>query len=590
MHTDGFPEPGPQTVYVLVAPNDYVALEGLAAVPGDEILSATILLYPDPPHAIGLDDDLELLRRAGAIFCTDQRSVAFLRRVGVPARHLGPGYSKLRDAFDLDAERPIDVMFLGAHTVRRTRQLSRCARILARHNCLLQISDGSRPNPRGSTSFLAEGKRELLGQTKVLLNVHRDEDTWLERLRVLDAIHAGAVVVTEHSSGIAPLVPGEDLLVSSADALPYVLETALSDRELLARLRANAHERIRTLLPFALSVSVFRAAAVELVGRPVSPAALLGRRLPAPAESWTAPVPDGDPEAIALRRDVRQVRVEVVALRREMSRLEQAVRSGTAGSEGAEITDESPGWSTRGDACVTVITAIADSARMIGPTLDSLGRSRFRDFELVVVDDASGDGSADLVREWMQMNSDTPAVLARHPFSRGLGAARNTALEFDPARYCLILDAGDEIYPRALEVLVAILDSMADVALAYPIVEVTGMTDPFVVAGGDYLLNVYGWEPGRLRLWERGAGLCLVQTDRLRELGGFATEAELAGWEDYDILCRVAEHSWRGQLVPQILGRHRPSLGGVGDPTAAPPVPALVERAPRVLAGVLPPP
>jgi hypothetical protein len=30
---------------------------------------------------------------------------------------------------------------------------------------------------------------------------------------VLDAVHAGAVVVTEHSSQIAPLVPGEPIAV-----------------------------------------------------------------------------------------------------------------------------------------------------------------------------------------------------------------------------------------------------------------------------------------------------------------------------------------------------------------------------------------
>ena len=281
-------------------------------------------------------------------------------------------------------------MFLGARSLRRTGQLNRCARVLARHDSLLQISDGSRANPGGSSSFLAEGKAELLGRTKVLLNVHRAEDSWLEWLRVLDAIHAGAVVVTEHSSGIAPLVPGEDLLTASFDSLACVLEAALRDGELLGRLRARAHERIRTLLPFALYVSVFRAAAVEIVGRPVSSRAARGRQeTELPFDDWTAPAPDGDPGAVALRRSLKEMSIEVIHLRREVARLEQIVRSGADAPLGVEVVCETPSWSSPRARRVTVITALCEGAREIGRTFDSLDKSWFRDFELVIVDDAS---------------------------------------------------------------------------------------------------------------------------------------------------------------------------------------------------------
>jgi hypothetical protein len=115
VHTDGFPEPGPQMVYVLVAPTDYVALEGEAALPDDDILMRTMLLCLEPPGLIDVDANLELLRRGGAVFCADHRSVAALRRAGVPARHLRPGYSKLRDTSDPGGKRPIDVMFRCRH-------------------------------------------------------------------------------------------------------------------------------------------------------------------------------------------------------------------------------------------------------------------------------------------------------------------------------------------------------------------------------------------------------------------------------------------------------------------------------------------
>ncbi len=116
----------------------------------------------------------------------------------------------------------------------------------------------------------------LLGQAKLFINIHMGEDSRFEWMQALDAIHAGAVIVTEHSSGLAPLVPGQHLITSSPRALPYVAEAVLRDADRLAELRARAYERLSTWLPFALPVAVLRAAVVELVGEP------LGSRGPRP--------------------------------------------------------------------------------------------------------------------------------------------------------------------------------------------------------------------------------------------------------------------------------------------------------------------
>jgi hypothetical protein len=275
LHLGAFPDGRPHPVYVLLDPLGYVAIEGMQALPDEAILKRTIFLCVERPPAGDDDEHIELLLRAGAVFVLDQRSAVAMRRLGIPARLMRPGYSKSLDHFDPQASRPIDVMFLGAHSLRRTRYLSRAARVLSRYNCLLQVSDGA-PSPGDSSSFLGEGRWPLLAQTKVLINLHRGEEDRFEWRRGLDAIHAGAVVVTEHSSGIAPLVPGEHLLVAGPDSLPFVVEALLRDEERLARLRAQAYERLRTWIPYALPVSVLRAAVVELVGEPVPAGASLG--------------------------------------------------------------------------------------------------------------------------------------------------------------------------------------------------------------------------------------------------------------------------------------------------------------------------
>ncbi len=81
-----------------------------------------------------------LLREAGAVFVLDRSMVAAMHRLDIAARAIRPGYAKSLDRFDPAASRPIDVLFLGTHSLRRTKYLSRAARVLARHNCVLQIS------------------------------------------------------------------------------------------------------------------------------------------------------------------------------------------------------------------------------------------------------------------------------------------------------------------------------------------------------------------------------------------------------------------------------------------------------------------
>lgn len=268
-HLGGFPAVQPDRVYVLMDPASYLAAEGEQAIPGDAALRRTVLLWVAAPPSRDAASELSLLDRAGAVFVLDQRAVVAMHRLGVPARLLRPGYSPALDRFDPEAPRPIDVLFLGARTPRRARSLAQAARVLARYECALDLADGDDPPE-------AERRWELLAQAKVLINLHRDGETRLEWRDVLDAVHAGAAVVTEHASGIAPLEVGEHLLVAGADSLPYVAEMLVRDDARRDRLRTQAYERLRTWIPFALPVSVLRAAIVELVGEPAPPNPFLG--------------------------------------------------------------------------------------------------------------------------------------------------------------------------------------------------------------------------------------------------------------------------------------------------------------------------
>ncbi len=83
--------------------------------------------------------------------------------------------------------------------------------------------------------------------------------------------------------------------------------------------------------------------------------------------------------------------------------------------------------------------------------------------EIIVVDDASTDGSAELVEEFA-IRRPGLIRLIRHPRNRGKGAAIRTAIEHASGDYCLIQDADLEYDPQEYQSLLApLLDGSADV-------------------------------------------------------------------------------------------------------------------------------
>lgn len=84
--------------------------------------------------------------------------------------------------------------------------------------------------------------------------------------------------------------------------------------------------------------------------------------------------------------------------------------------------------------------------------LRSLAQNARRDFEFVLVDDCSTDGTPELLE---RAHRTLPgSVLIRHPVNGGLAAARNTGLSAAQGRYLTFLDGDDWLRPGYLTDLV----------------------------------------------------------------------------------------------------------------------------------------
>lgn len=97
---------------------------------------------------------------------------------------------------------------------------------------------------------------------------------------------------------------------------------------------------------------------------------------------------------------------------------------------------------------VSVNLCCYDSEPFLRETLDSVFAQTYQDYELVIVDDGSRDGTQALIREYIAAGHPIRAIAQANA---GLGAARNKALESSAGEFIAIIDHDDVWEPGKLE-------------------------------------------------------------------------------------------------------------------------------------------
>lgn len=101
---------------------------------------------------------------------------------------------------------------------------------------------------------------------------------------------------------------------------------------------------------------------------------------------------------------------------------------------------------------ISIVIPLYNKVRFIARALDSIYAQTFQDFEIIVVDDGSTDGSREAVQSYGR-----PVRLIAQPNS-GPGAARNRGVAEAQGELIAFLDADDEWYPFYLAESVELLD------------------------------------------------------------------------------------------------------------------------------------
>ena len=113
---------------------------------------------------------------------------------------------------------------------------------------------------------------------------------------------------------------------------------------------------------------------------------------------------------------------------------------------------------------VSVVIPTCNRAEFLSTAIGSVLNQSFQDFEILVVDDGSSDGTAELLQEL-----DNPKIRSfRHDTPRGGAAARNTGILHCNGDYVAFLDDDDKWYPKKLACQMEVMrKSQPEVAAVY---------------------------------------------------------------------------------------------------------------------------
>ena len=172
---------------------------------------------------------------------------------------------------------------------------------------------------------------------------------------------------------------------------------------------------------------------------------------------------------------------------------------------------------------VSVVMAVYNGERYLAEAIDSILTQTFNNFEFIIIDDGSQDGSVDIIRDYAQ--EDGRIRLLQHQENRGQADACNTGIADSRGSLIAMMDCDDISLPERLEKQVAFLENNPEIGALGTCGHVMnrdmsalhtefvvppqhalialqhflwyGVLGASVVYRRDYLIAVDGFEPGR---------------------------------------------------------------------------------------------
>lgn len=215
---------------------------------------------------------------------------------------------------------------------------------------------------------------------------------------------------------------------------------------------------------------------------------------------------------------------------------------------------------------ISVIIPTYNHAETLPRAIDSVLAQTFEAFELLIVDDGSTDGTADVAAAY----EDDRIRYVSHETNRGASVARNTGIDRARGEFMAFLDSDDAWLPTKLERQLACLRRHSEEwvgAYCDARFALSGDTGPLRNLLGRWLST--GREPDHTeggeelikdimtdRLHTHAGSSLLVRSETVRAIGGF--DESFARFQDPEFLVRLLETGKIAHVDEELLVRYDP--------------------------------
>lgn len=211
------------------------------------------------------------------------------------------------------------------------------------------------------------------------------------------------------------------------------------------------------------------------------------------------------------------------------------------------LVDSSNSGNTRPH--VSVIMPSYNLREYLQQAIKSVLEQDYTDFELIIVDDCSTDGSYLQAKQWE--TADKRVKVIRTPHNLYLSGTLNYGIEHSQGDYLLCLDADNYIAPGTLRTLASQLDQERSIDIAYGKVKfVTEDGSPDVSVAGDGISswppNIFSYEQ-QLSHHNSIPSTSMYRRKVFDRVGGYRVRCKTA--EDADFWCRAVTFGAKPQKV-----------------------------------------
>lgn len=207
---------------------------------------------------------------------------------------------------------------------------------------------------------------------------------------------------------------------------------------------------------------------------------------------------------------------------------------------------------------ISVLMPARNSETYVGEAIESIIEQTFPDWELIIADDASTDGTRHIIDKY-----DDPRIRRIHNEQQlGVASTRNKLLRYAYGEFITWLDADDISYPLRLEKLLDAFSSHPHLALCG-----SNVKRRYVFSGEYFITNhPLGYNEIRSAITEKKRvpftpASVAFRAGILKEVGNFREFFNMGG-EDPDFILRVCEKYPVGN-IPDALYEYRYTRGSV---------------------------